>query len=54
MHRLWEAHRIEIPVIDWEGRRLIRVSAHLYTSLADVERLLGALSQELRRERESA
>jgi isopenicillin-N epimerase len=48
--RLWEKWRIEIPVIDWEGRRLIRVSAHLYTQWDEIERMLTALGQELRAE----
>jgi len=48
--RLWQKWRIEIPVMEWEGLRLIRVSAHLYTTRDDIERLIGALGQELRRE----
>jgi len=36
---LYDAHRIEIPVIDWGGRRHVRVSAHLHTSPADIVRL---------------
>jgi isopenicillin-N epimerase len=52
--RLWEKHRIEVPIIDWEGMRLIRASCHLYTGRDDINRLTGALGQELRRELESA
>lgn len=41
--KLWEQHRIEIPLIDWNGRRLIRVSCHLYNSTSDIDRLVDAL-----------
>lgn len=40
---LWERHRIEIPVIEWNGRRWIRPSCHLYTQEADLDRLRVAL-----------
>ncbi len=33
------------------ARRLLRVSAHLYNTLADFEKLAGALGEELDRER---
>jgi isopenicillin-N epimerase len=45
---LWEKHGIEAPVIDWSGRRLIRVSCHLYNTQADVDRLVDALTEEMR------
>lgn len=44
---LYEAHRIEIPVINWKGRWHVRVSCHLHTTpdlierLGDVVRSLG-------------
>ena len=41
---LRDRHQIEIPVGSWNGRRFLRVSAHLYTTQADMERLLAALS----------
>ncbi|MBI1346966.1 aminotransferase class V-fold PLP-dependent enzyme [bacterium] len=41
---LWEQHRIEIPVVDWHGRRHIRVSCHLYTTPAEIDTLLTALT----------
>jgi isopenicillin-N epimerase len=40
---LRDRHQIEIPVGSWNGRRFLRVSAHLYTTPADIERLLAAL-----------
>ena len=36
---LYQAHRIEIPVIDWKGQWHIRVSCHLHTTPRLVERL---------------
>ncbi len=47
MRTLWERHGIEVPIIDWAGRRLIRVSCHLYNTRADVDRLVEALGKEL-------
>lgn len=40
---LWEQHRIEIPVIDFEDRWFIRVSHHLYNTTAQIDRLAEAL-----------
>jgi isopenicillin-N epimerase len=45
---LWERHRIEVPVLEWQGRRLIRVSCHLYTSEDEIERLVAGLGELLR------
>lgn len=36
---LYDRHRIEIPIIDWKGRWHCRVSCHLHTTPALVERL---------------
>jgi isopenicillin-N epimerase len=47
MRALWERHGIEVPIIDWSGRRLIRVSCHVYNTRADVDRLVGALKAEI-------
>ena len=46
--RLWSRHRIEVPVIQFEDRWFIRVSYHLYNTTADTEKLLDALSGELK------
>jgi isopenicillin-N epimerase len=43
--RLFEEHAIEVVVREWEGRSLLRVSIAPYNEEADVERLLGALTQ---------
>ena len=37
--RLYDQHRIEIPIIDWKGVWHCRVSCHLHTTPAMVERL---------------
>jgi len=47
MEALWEKHRIEVPVVELRGRRLLRVSAHLYNTEAEVERLVEAVTREL-------
>jgi isopenicillin-N epimerase len=47
--RLLERHRIEVPIIPWPAppRRLLRISAQLYNSLPEYQKLAGALSEEL-------
>ncbi len=44
---LWKEDRIEVPIIDWEGQRLIRVSCHMYTTSEEIDRLIDALSRLL-------
>jgi len=46
--RLYEEHRVEVPVYEWEGASLLRVSIGPYTDDADVARLADALRQSLR------
>ena len=44
LHRtLWERHRIEAPTFDWNGQRLVRPSAHLYTRQRDIDLLVEAI-----------
>jgi isopenicillin-N epimerase len=43
--RLWEDFQVEVPITDWQGQRLVRVSIQAYNSVADVERLLDGLQQ---------
>ncbi len=45
--RLWENHRIEIPIMHWQGRRFIRVSCHLYNCPQHVDYLAECLAKEL-------
>ena len=42
--RLYEEHRVEAPVYEWEGRRVLRVSIGPYNDEGDVDRLVAALS----------
>jgi isopenicillin-N epimerase len=50
--RLFEEHRIEVPVMPWPAppKRLLRISAQLYNRPAQYERLAAALTAELRAE----
>ena len=41
--RLFARHRIEVPLIDWEGRHFIRISIQAYNDVDDT----GALTQAL-------
>ena len=41
--RLYDGFRVEVPVYEWAGRRLLRVSIGPYNDEDDVTRLLGAL-----------
>jgi len=44
--RLWDEYAVEVPIVVWEGRPLMRVSVQAYNCPADIARLvegLGAL-----------
>jgi len=43
---LYGTHRIEVPVLDWGGRWLLRVSAQAYNTPQDYLLLAGAVSAE--------
>jgi isopenicillin-N epimerase len=45
--RLYEDHRVEVPVYDWRGTRALRVSIGPYNDEADLDRLVSALKQLL-------
>lgn len=45
--RLYCEFKVEVPVSDWRGRRLLRVSIGPYNDEADLDRLVGALSEVL-------
>jgi isopenicillin-N epimerase len=45
--RLWERYKIEVPIVNFSGRYLVRVSCHLYISTHDVDTLVRCLQQEL-------
>jgi len=45
--RLFDRHRIQVPVIPLGGRLWLRISAQIYNERADYERLAAALRSEL-------
>jgi len=45
--RLYDEHRIEVPVFRWQGRPVIRVSVQAYNTRADLDRLIEALTRLL-------
>jgi isopenicillin-N epimerase len=45
--RLYEQHRIEVPIYRWNEQTLMRVSCQAYNTQADVDALVGALRQQL-------
>ena len=47
--RLYDEHRVELPVYEWEGTTLARVSVGPYNDDADVERLVDGLRHTLAR-----
>lgn len=44
---LWERFQIEVPIVNWNGRRHIRVSCHLYNTAAEIDLLATALNDVL-------
>ena len=42
---LWERYAIEVPVMAWKGRRLLRVSIQVHNAREDVDRLVAALTE---------
>ena len=45
--RLYDEYRIEIPVIDWNGRHFVRISIQGYNTRADIDALIAALRELL-------
>lgn len=45
--RLWERYKIEVPIVHFAGRYLVRVSCHLYVSTHDIDTLVRCLQNEL-------
>ena len=45
--RLYDEYRVEVPVIEWNRRQLVRVSIQGYNTWTDVESLLSALGDLL-------
>ena len=45
--KLYDGFKIEIPVLDWHGNKLIRLSVQGYNSRRDMDKLLDALGNLL-------
>lgn len=43
-NRLYDEYRIEVPLVEWNGNKLIRVSVQGYNTKRDIDKLLKALS----------
>jgi isopenicillin-N epimerase len=41
--RLYDEFRVEVPVVEWQGRQYLRVSIQAYNTRQDVDRLAAAL-----------
>src|SRR5690606_9157873 len=41
--RLYDEHKIEVPLIQWQDKQFIRISVQGYNSLKDIEALVKAL-----------
>lgn len=44
---LWNRFGIEVPVFEWNGRRILRTSTHVYNSRQEIDELAIALRQVL-------
>ena len=42
-HTIWERLGIEVPIVDFAGRRYIRVSCHLYNDTEQIDQLVAGL-----------
>lgn len=45
--QLYDDYRVEVPLVDWNGRHFIRISVQAYNAQADIDALLSALEQLL-------
>ena len=41
--RLYDEYHVEVPIIEWNGRQLVRVSVQGYNTAEDIEALIRAL-----------
>lgn len=46
-HTIWHKLGIEVPIVDFRGRRYIRVSCHLYNDSSHIDRLVAGLKHLL-------
>jgi isopenicillin-N epimerase len=47
--RLWDDYQVEAPIVEWQDWRFVRVSIQAYNTRRDVDRLVSALGDLLRR-----
>ncbi len=47
MRAIYDTYRIEVPVVEVNGRRMVRISCHLYNRAEDCERLAVAIRELL-------
>jgi isopenicillin-N epimerase len=47
--RLYDEYRVEVPIIEWNGRQFVRVSVQGYNTAEDVEALVKGLKALLSR-----
>jgi isopenicillin-N epimerase len=45
--RLYAEHRVEVPLLEWNGRHFVRISVQGYNTSADLDRLAAGLRQTL-------
>jgi isopenicillin-N epimerase len=41
--QLWEQYHIEVPIVEWNGGRYVRVSCHLYNEAGQIDELVRGL-----------
>ena len=46
-NRLYDQYQIEIPVVEWNGLKMVRISVQAYNTPEDLKTLVEALSLEL-------
>jgi isopenicillin-N epimerase len=42
-HRLYDEHKIEVPLVEWQDRQFVRISVQGYNTQEDVDELVDAL-----------
>ena len=46
-HTIWQRFGIEVPIVDFHGRRYVRVSCHLYNDTRQLDQLVAGLAELL-------